>query len=163
MSYCHSKACSAWGACVMRTSVPYETKLLIWIVYIFLNRHYQSEVRTWGGLSSTHISWLSPLPALWPHLLPSFCISAKKLLVGYSRMNWGCDYMTDMSSIMLLYASLHKSWTMFSHQFLRWVPDAISNAGRLTEEQRQRQRMSTPKLQYPWNHWQFNPKVKVPS
>ena len=45
--------------------------------------------------------------------------------------------MTDMSSVVLLSASLRKSWTMFSHQFLRWVLDVISNAGRLTEEQRQ--------------------------
>ena len=61
----------------------------------------------------------------------------KKALAEYSRMNWGCDYMTDMSSVVLLSASLRKSWTMFSHQFLRWLLDAISNAGRFTEEQRQ--------------------------
>lgn len=147
----------------------YENKCPIWNKTPDLNSIYipQSTLSKWGPDLGRVILYTYQLIIPPPRLMTSsFAIVlhiCKKALVGYSRMNWGCYYMTDMSSIMLLSASLHKSWTMFSHQFLRWVPDAISNAGRLTEEQRQRQRMSTPKLQYPWNHWQFNLKVKVPS
>ena len=120
----------------MRTSVPYGTKLLIWIISIFLNRYY---VRSGPGEGyPLHIAVINKYP---PRLMTlSFAIVlhiCEKALAEYSRMNWGCDYMTDMSSVVLLSASLRKSWTMFSHQFLRWVLDAISNADRLTEEQRQ--------------------------
>ena len=135
--YCHLKVCSAWGR------MRYENKCPIWNKTPDLNNIYipQSTLNTWGPILGRVILYTYQLIIPPPRLMTSsFAIVlhiCKKALAEYSRMNWGCDYMTDMSSVVLLSASLRKSWTMFSHQFLRWVLDAISNAGRLTEEQRQ--------------------------
>ena len=120
----------------------YENKCPIWNKTPDLNNIYipqSTYVRS--GPGEGYPLYIAVIYKYPPRLMTLFFAIVlhicKKALAEYSRMNWGCDYMTDMSSVVLLSASLRKSWTMFSHQFLRWVLDVISNAGRLTEEQRQ--------------------------
>ena len=86
----------------------YENKCPIWNKTPDLNSIYipQSTLTKWGPDLGRVILYTYQLIIPPPHLMTSsFAIVlhiCKKALVGYSRMNWGCDYMTDMSSIMLL-------------------------------------------------------------